>query len=194
MEEKEMVTDGVPDFDAIHREYRPKIFRYLRHLAGGAAEDLTQAVFLKVSGALGNCRGESSLATWIYRIATNVARDHARAAGRWESAASESVAELPDPAREAADRAYIRHEMRSCIRGLVEELPEPYRAPLLLADFEDLANAEIAEILGLSLDTVKIRLHRARTRLRAALESQCSFYRDDGNQLMCDRKEEDGSC
>jgi RNA polymerase sigma-70 factor (ECF subfamily) len=54
-------------------------------------------------------------------------------------------------------------------------LPEQYRAALLLSDFEELANAEIAEILGLSLDTVKIRLHRARTRLRAALECQCTF-------------------
>jgi RNA polymerase sigma-70 factor (ECF subfamily) len=182
---------GAWDFEAVHREFRPRIRRYLRHLAGEAdADDLTQAVFLKVSGALPAFRGESSLSTWIYRIATNVARDHARALGRWNNADVESVEDLPDPAQEAADRAYIRQEMRACIRELVEKLPEQYRAPLLLSDFEELANAQVAEILGLSLDTVKIRLHRARSRLRTAMECRCTFYYDDGNELMCDRKEE----
>jgi RNA polymerase sigma-70 factor (ECF subfamily) len=186
----EETSAGALDFEAVHREFRPKIRRYLRHLAGEAeADDLTQAVFLKVSAALPGFRGDSSLSTWIYRIATNVARDHARASGKWSSAEVESIEDLPDPAREPADRAYIRDEMRACIRGLAEDLPEPYRAPLLLSEFEELANAQIAEILGLSLDTVKIRLHRARARLRATLECGCTFYRDDGNELMCDRKE-----
>lgn len=187
----EATSAGDWDFETVHREFRPRIRRYLRHLAGETeADDLTQTVFLKVSGALPTFRGESSLSTWIYRIATNVGRDHARALGSWISADVESVEELPDPAQEASDRAYIRQEMRACIRELVEKLPEPYRAPLLLSDFEDLANAQVAEILGLSLDTVKIRLHRARARLRAAMECGCTFYRDDGNELMCDRKEE----
>lgn len=181
---------GERDFNAIHREFRPRIRRYLRHLAGEAeADDLTQTVFLKVSTALHSFRGDSSFATWIYRIATNVARDHARASGRWESTNIDSVDDLPDPDREAADRAYIRQEMRSCIRGLVDQLPEAYRAVLLLSDFEDLTNAEIAEVLGLSVDTVKIRLHRGRARLKKTMECGCTFYRDNGSELMCDRKE-----
>jgi len=182
---------GAREFEAVHREFRPRIRRYLRHLVGEVeADDLTQTVFFKVSAALPAFRGESSLSTWVYRIATNVARDHSRASGRWDSAEVESIEDLPDPAQEAADRAYIRREMRACIREMVEKLPEQYRAPLLLSDFEELTNAQIAEILGLSLDTVKIRLHRARARLRAAMECGCTFYRDSGNELMCDRKEE----
>jgi RNA polymerase sigma-70 factor, ECF subfamily len=187
----EATSNGARNFEAVHQEFRPRICRYLRHLVGEAeADDLTQAVFLKVSAALPAFRGESSLLTWIYRIAINIARDHSRASGRWSSVEIESIEDLPDSAREAADRAYIRQEMSTCIRELVEKLPEPYRAPLLLSDFEELANAQIAEILGLSLDTVKIRLHRARVRLRAAMECGCTFYRDNGNELMCDRKEE----
>jgi RNA polymerase sigma-70 factor, ECF subfamily len=180
------------DFESVHREYRERIRRYLRHLAGEAeADDLTQAVFLKVSKALAGFRGESSLSTWIYRIATNVARDHARKTGGWDNAEIEAAEELPDPDREAADRAYIKHEMRACVRDLIEQLPENYRAVLLLSDFEELPNAELAAILGLSLETVKIRLHRARTRLRAILECRCNFYRDRDNGLMCDRKPEE---
>lgn len=97
--------------------------------------------------------------------------------GKWRDPEEvESIEDVPDTARESADRAYIRQEMRDCIREMGEKLPEQYRAPLLLSDFEDLANTQIAEILGLSLDTVKIRLHRARVRLRAAMECGCTFY------------------
>jgi RNA polymerase sigma-70 factor (ECF subfamily) len=66
--------------------------------------------------------------------------------------------------------------------------PRNYRTVLLLGEFEELSNAEIAAILYISLDTVKIRLHRARTALRNAMESHCSFYHDERSELMCDRK------
>lgn len=189
MAETERTPDQRWDFETIHEEYRARIRRYLRHLAGEAeADDLTQAVFSKVSTALPDFRGESSLATWIYRIATNVARDHARKSGTWDNTDIEALGNLPDPSREAADRDYIRREMRSCVRELVEQLPDNYRSVLLLSDFEELSNAEIGEILDLSLETVKIRLHRARAKLRAILECRCIFYRDDDNGLMCDRK------
>ncbi|MEJ2200874.1 MAG: sigma-70 family RNA polymerase sigma factor [Desulfuromonadaceae bacterium] len=176
-------------FEAVHREFRPRIRRYLRHLAGETeADDLTQEVFIRVDGALDGFRGEAALSTWIYRIATNVARDHARRRGRWIETDPETVETLPDPAQEGADRAYIRQEMRACVRDLVEQLPENYRVVLLLADFEELANADIAEILGLTLETVKIRLHRARSSFREILRRRCYFYRNENNELSCDRK------
>ena len=192
MAETEETLDGRWDFETIHREYRERIRRYLRHLAGEAeADDLTQEVFAKVSKALAGFRGDSSLSTWIYRIATNVAHDHARKSGGWDEADLDAVGELPDPSRETADRDYIRREMRSCVRELVEQLPDNYRTVLLLSDFVELPNAAIAEILGLSLETVKIRLHRARTKLRTLLECRCIFYRDEDSGLMCDRKQEE---
>ncbi len=186
------------DFTSIYKEFQPKIYRYLGNLCGEAdAHDLTQTVFLKVSRSLDGFRGESSLATWIYRIATNVAHDHSVS-----SLAKQREAELPmddaaaldnipdsDPA--GAEREHVRREMTACVRGVVDQLPENYRTVLVLSEFEELTNPEIAEVLGLSLETVKIRLHRARTHLRKALESECSFYRDERNELMCDRKSED---
>ncbi len=67
------------DFQTIYDDYRPRILRYLTHLVGEfEAEDLTQEVFLRVSLALGSFRGEASLGTWIYRIATNAAVDRLR--------------------------------------------------------------------------------------------------------------------
>jgi RNA polymerase sigma-70 factor (ECF subfamily) len=181
-------------FDRIYREFQPKIYRYLCNLSGESeALDLTQTVFLKVSRSLDDFRGESSLATWIYRIATNTAHDHASSALAKQREAEQlfdeegSLDDLHDPDTPATDREYIRQEMNACIRGLVDQLPENYRTVLLLSDYEELSNQEIAETLGISLDTVKIRLHRGRTHLRRSLECSCSFYHDERNQLMCDK-------
>ncbi len=71
---------------------------------------------------------------------------------------------------------------------LLEGLPENYRAVLILSDLEEMTNQEIAEVLDISLEAVKIRLHRARVRLKKELEHNCSFYRDDRNELACDLK------
>jgi RNA polymerase sigma-70 factor (ECF subfamily) len=79
--------------------------------------------------------------------------------------------------------------MNSCIREYIEQLPEDYRAVLVLSEVEGLKNLEIAEILGVSLYTVKIRLHRARARLKERLGSHCNFYLDERSELACDRKE-----
>jgi RNA polymerase sigma-70 factor (ECF subfamily) len=183
------------DFAAVYQEYQPKIERYLSHFSGEAeAADLTQTVFLKVSRSLDGFRGESSFSTWIYRIATNTAHDHAALSLTKQQGAEQSfdddgsVDDLPDAGFPGTDREYIRREMSACIRGVVDQLPENYRTVLLLGEFEELSNAEIAQILDISLDTVKIRLHRGRTALRKAMEGQCSFYHDERSELMCDRK------
>lgn len=181
-------------FDDIYREFQPKIYRYLSHLSGKAdAADLTQTVFLKVSRSLDGFRGDSSLATWIYRIATNTAHDHAalsttRLQGTEVPLDDDSVDDLPDTGFPDTDQEYIRREMHACIRGVVEQLPENYRTVLLLSEFEEISNSEIAAILDMSLDTVKIRLHRGRAALRKAMEGECSFYHDERSELMCDRK------
>ena len=182
-------------FESIYLEYQPKILRYLTNLTSEQdAPDLAQTVFLKVSRSLDSFRGDSSLSTWIYRIATNTAHDHASSAMAQQKASEQllddevAIEDFPDHDMEGSDAQYIRREMNACIRGIVDQLPEKYRAPLLLSEFEELGNAEIAEILSLNLDTVKIRLHRARTRLRKAMQCQCNLYHDDRNQLMCDRK------
>jgi len=183
------------EFDQIYQEFQPKIYRYLSGLCNETdALDLTQTVFLKVSRSLDDFRGDSSLATWIYRIATNTAHDYAASALSRQRGAElffdeeGSVDDLHDPDFPGTDRQYIRREMNACIRGLVDQLPENYRTVLLLSDYEELSNQEIAETLGISLDTVKVRLHRGRTHLRKSMECNCSFYHDERNEIMCDRK------
>jgi RNA polymerase sigma-70 factor (ECF subfamily) len=183
------------EFDSIYHEFRPKIHRYLSNLTcDNDAPDLTQTVFLKISRSLDNFREESSLSTWIYRIATNTAHDHAVSSLAKQNAFellfddADLIDDLPDTGFQGSDLEYIRREMNSCIREIIDKLPQDFRTVLILSDFEELKDHEISEILGLSLNTVKIRLHRARAKLREALECLCTFYHDERSELACDRK------
>ena len=78
--------------------------------------------------------------------------------------------------------------MNDCIRGYVEKLPENYRTVLVLSEWEGLRNNEIAEILGITLDTVKIRLHRGKEKLKEELETHCDSYWIEENELLPDLK------
>jgi len=180
------------EFQAVHDQFRPRVLRYLTRLVGEpAAEDLTQSVMLKISGGLPDFRGDSSLSTWIYRIATNAALDILRCKTPPPDAMEidSDDSDVPQGAQApSVEAAAIREEMNACIREFIERLPENYRTVMVLSELEGFKNDEIAAILGLSLDTVKIRLHRARDKLRKDLGVGCSFHRDGDGELACDRR------
>ena len=197
------MTDDELQFDKIHDAYRPKIVRYLtRLLAKRDVEDVAQEVFIKVSQALRTFRGESQVSTWIYRIATNSALDKLRSPSfRQTGRKSLSADSIGEGEIEIVDKnawtgentpsietSTVRKEMNQCIRGVVEKLPESYRTVVVLSELEGLRDDEIAEILGVSIHTAKIRLHRARARLKKDLEAHCDFYRDEQNEFACDLK------
>jgi RNA polymerase sigma-70 factor (ECF subfamily) len=88
----------------------------------------------------------------------------------------------------AVEQTLVRREMNDCIGGYVARLPASYRSVLILSEREGFTNPEIAATLGITVETVKIRLHRARGRLRNDLKTGCSFYHDDRNELSCEPK------
>ena len=171
------------EFQSVYEAYQPRILRYVARIAGAAeAEDLTQEVFVKVARSLNTFRGDSQLSTWIYRIATNTAIDRMRAASFQQEVESPSAEESGDEdEKEAAgeeerfspERRLMRKEMQDCFMDCLNRLPVSYRAVVVLSELEEFSNQEIANILGLSLDVVKILLHRGRTRLLQALRENC---------------------
>lgn len=193
------MVSNEPTFQETYDTFQPKILRYLARLVGEhEAKDLTQSVFVKVHQGLMNFRGESSLSTWIYRIATNVARDNIHTPGpssngenRLPVTPNEGEAETDTIADSSptVEQQLIRGEMAVCIRDIVNRLPDSYRTVIVLSELEGFNNRDIAEILNVSLDAVKIRLHRARARLKQELENHCCFYLDDRSEFACDRKE-----
>ena len=183
------------DYRSIDEAFRPKILRYLGQLVGKEeADDLAQVVMLRVSQGLAGFRGDASLTTWIYRIATNAALDRLRARRaeplQAPCAAEEDDAETVPPELRApsVEALAIRSEMSACIRAFVGRLPDRYASVLVLSELEGFRNAEVAAILGISLDTAKIRLHRARAALRGALEAGCRLESGPDDELACEPK------
>ena len=182
------------EFQEIFYTYQPKIQRYLTRMVGETeAEDLTQEVFVKIGQGLKSFRGLSSLSTWIYKIATNTALDKLRSSS-FKNRPTMPESELEDldtwtgEKKPSAEKQTIKKEMNKCIRDFIEKLPENYRSVMVLSEVEGQKGKEIAEILGISLDTVKIRLHRAKTKLKKELQNHCNFYRDEQNEFACDKK------
>jgi RNA polymerase sigma-70 factor (ECF subfamily) len=193
----------LPEFQDLHHKFRPKILRYLTRLVGEAeAEDLTQETFLKVSRSLKDFKGRSQVSTWIYRIATNTALDRLRSPsflspGRGNTAAKRpSVEGIEAEAREAdgrvekkpasAESSLILKEMNGCVRKFTNKLPANQRTVVVLSILEGMKNIEIAEILGITLETVKIRLHRGRSQLKKELETHCGWHRDARGSITWD--------
>jgi RNA polymerase sigma-70 factor (ECF subfamily) len=178
-------------FEGVAHELSNPLRLYLERLTGNheSAEDLLQETLVKISRGLSKFEGRSSVKTWAYSIATRVATDHfRRPASKEKIVGFDNTTEPESPDSEIEDRLVI-DEMSACVRGVIDGLPSDYRTALVLHDLEGLTAAQVAEVAGCSLATAKIRIHRARRRLKQALENECTFYRDDDNVFRCDRNQ-----
>ena len=166
--------------ELVFREYAPRIYNLARRMLGNDAdaEDVTQDVLLQVVRKLDTFRGDSQLSTWLHRVTVNAALAHRqKRANRQKHEAGDADDVLETAAPETAvkrwnvspDEPVLAAEQAAVIEKAINELPEPFRDVYLLADVEGLTNAEIGEMLGLSVAAVKSRLHRARMRMRDLL-------------------------
>jgi RNA polymerase sigma-70 factor (ECF subfamily) len=193
------MSDAELEFEQIYADFHTKIHRYLIRMVGEMeAEDLTQEVFVKLSQALKTFRGEAKLSTWIYRIATNAALDRLRSPKfQVEEKDLTEARQIANGEAEIVDRntwtgeqiplvesQVYRKEMADCLQGYIRQLPEIYRTILVLSHMEELGNQEIADVLGHTLETVKMRLHRARDLLRRELAENCPLYWVVDNEFL----------
>lgn len=192
--------DAHPELATQLTVYRAPIVRYIRGMVRdpATAEDLAQETLLRAHQKLATLEDPRKLVPWLYRIATNLSHDRFRGTLQRERAASRDLAARgtreAHPVETAVDPSprldtvLGQQEMSACVQEYLTGMPDAYRAVMLLHDVEGLTNPEIAAMLGVSLATVKIRLHRARERLRAALAAACAFSTDERGVLACDRK------
>jgi RNA polymerase sigma-70 factor (ECF subfamily) len=156
------------------------------------AEDLTQEAFLRGHRERETLKDPKAMLSWLYCIATHVSLDwlrkRAKASAR-ESRAGLADIDPPDPKTPSMQQVLEQEQMSACVNRFLVGIPDTYRAVILLHDTHGLTGPEIASALGLPLATVKIRLHRARLRLKAALEAGCKFSCDERGVLVCMPKE-----
>ncbi|MBI4263716.1 MAG: RNA polymerase sigma factor [Acidobacteria bacterium] len=158
-------------FEELYRRHAGRLYSLAVRMTGSAqdAEDLLQEIFVHVHRKLGGFRGESTLGTWLYRIAMNHCLDHLRGrqAKMGRATGSLEVDRVAEPAGPmSAAMAVIS---RLDLERAIARLPEGCRAAFLLHDVEGLEHHEVAQVLGVSVGTSKSQVHRARMKLRELL-------------------------
>ena len=162
------------------------------------AEELTQDTYTRALERIDQLRDPQAALAWLYRIATTVTLDRLRQR-RPSTVPLDTVAPAREETEQTAERertpsllegALESAEMSACVQGYLATLPDDYRIAILLHDSHGLSNPEIADLLGCSLATAKIRVHRARARLRETLSTACSFEIDERGVLVCDPQPE----
>lgn len=167
-------------FEEIVRQHQRRIFRVLLSFVrdADAADTLTQECFLRAYRMRASFRGESSIVTWLLRIAVNLARDHRKNRRRafWSrlfgrdrmDVAAEAVLAVSDP-RPSQERALLASEELAVVWSVVDALPDRQRTVFLLRFVEEMSIEEIAHSTGLEPGTVKSHLHRAVHAVRVRL-------------------------
>ncbi|NUM88946.1 MAG: sigma-70 family RNA polymerase sigma factor [Bdellovibrionales bacterium] len=154
-------------FHGIYRAHQAMVRTVIFQIAGASqVNDLTQEAFVRVWKKLPAFRGQSSLRSWIYRIAVNVALDAVRAQAR---RAEDFL--VPDVASESPDAERLLMSRELVAKGLAA-LSADHRAVVVLALLHEFSLSEVAEILGVSLGTVKSRLHYGRQHFQSLLEEK----------------------
>ncbi len=166
----ERVLDGdVAAFEILMRRHNQRVFRAARAVLhdDAAAEDAAQKAWISVYRSMATFQGRARFSTWLLRIAVNQAsQDLRRKRSHLELVRATSEAEtLASPEAEAA-----RTRLRQILESAIDGLPEGLRVVLVLRDVEELSGPETAQVLELSDEAVRVRLHRARRQLRASLE------------------------
>ncbi len=168
-------------FREIVRRHQEKVYRLALRLTrdDARAQDVVQDAFLQVFRKIGQFQEQSAFSTWLYRISVNAALMRMRSERRHNETSLEDASpqyteagEIADPIddwSEAVDDQASNKELAKHAADAVDKLPEAYRSVFILRELEDLSTEEVAQILDLTLPTVKTRLHRARLALRKSL-------------------------
>ena len=168
---------GEPEaFERFVEYFRSKVFHYswLMCRQPDDAEEVAQETLLKAFESFHQLRDPEQVRAWIFRIAKNVCLMQRRKS-LFAPQQERSAEELP-PALEILDASALpddrlhRAEIRAVLEAVIAELPQVYRSVIVLRDLEELSTEETAQVLGLTVDAVKTRLHRARTAMRQKLD------------------------
>lgn len=152
---------------AHHDAIRAVCFRIV--IDRGAAEDATQAALMAIARSIRQFKGTSRFSTWAYRIATNAALDEVRRTKRRPSPTDDDVLGRAAPPQADASEELVDS---LALEAALAQVSEDFRVPLVLFHLQDMTYEEIAEVLGIPVNTVRSRISRARGQLRELLGNQ----------------------
>jgi len=181
------------EFWEIYDQYYSRVRKFILSLVKDewVADDLIRETFLKVQQNIQSLRDPSRLSPWIFRIAHNLCQDHFRRTKksckeeRIDQEEGEHLKEVLIQKEPGIQKQLEQRQMGECVQNQMNLLPESLRTVLVLFDIMEFSHQESAEVLGITVENVKVRLYRARKRLKIILEGKCAFERDERNVLIC---------
>lgn len=161
------------DFRALYDEYRNKVYATVQHVVGRTDEvdDIVQTVFLEIHRSLPKYKGHSKLSTWIYRITVNVGLQYIRKRKRrrvFLFFSENEERQVEKVGRDERPRLQERHVLKK-LYSLLEKLSEKKRIVFVLHELEGMSPEQVSEIVNVPVNTVRSRLHAARTELTSRM-------------------------
>lgn len=171
----ERARNGDADaFADLVRMHQDEMYTLALRLTGSPdqAREVTQEALIRAWRALPKFRGDAALSTWLYRITVNTAWTLRRKAKRHIAASLESVPEREDESYDQPQRMAESTDMRPRLRAALAQLSPALRAVVVMKEVYDWSHREIADELGITVTTAKVRLHRGRKALQKLLEGE----------------------
>ncbi len=169
----------------LHDKYYEKIRTFIVfHIRDEwSADDIVQETFIKVDKNISTLKDKGKLSAWIYKIAYNLCMDYLK---NNQTLLFKKSKELTSQiAGIEIQKEMEQNQMGACVRDKIDMLPEKYRSVLLLFDLEGFSHDEISQVLGISCENAKVRLHRSRKMLKEILERECHFEKDERDVFVC---------
>ncbi len=169
----------------LHDKYYEKIRKFiLSHTRDEwSADDIVQETFIKVDQNISSVKDKHKISAWIYKIAYNLCMDYHK---NHQTLLFKKSKELTfQIAGIEIQKKMEQNQMGACVQDKIRLLPEKYRSVLLLFDLEGFSHDEISQILDISCENAKVRLHRSRKMLKEILERECHFEKDERDVFIC---------
>jgi RNA polymerase sigma-70 factor (ECF subfamily) len=174
------------NFYSIFDQYHERLKKFVTITVKNewVADDIVQEVFVRAHSKIDTLKDHDKIGPWLFRQCM----DHFRKESRDPQKEIVDFRGVKTSDHSTTEKKLEQHQMSICVQNQMLLLPENYRTVIWLFDVLGFTLKEIADILELSVENVKIRLHRARKKLKSILSQKCTFDKDERNVLVCEPK------
>ncbi len=174
------VSGDVSAFEQLIIKDEKKIFSFALSISGGnraAAEDVYQEALIKAFLNIDKFSFKSSFSTWLWKIIRNAYFDYLKANRKSGDVSIEDLEGFEPSFDEASELELIRNDRAAMLRKLISALPVSYSEVITLVDLQEMGTDEVAALLDIDKNLLKVRLHRARAKLEEMIEKNMSFFK-----------------
>lgn len=177
-----------PEFQNLFDTYHDRLKRFIAVTIKDewAADDILQEAFLRVHAKRESLKDHRKIGSWLFQMAYRLCLDRFRKNQRQPEEIVVADWGIEKLYTATVESRLAQHQMGQCVQNQMLRLPEGYRSVVWLFDVLGFTLQETADILEISLVNVKVRLHRARQKLKTILVENCSFEKDERNVLVCE--------